>query len=133
MPEPNLDDYGPCLALLRLSDRRVQERESVMAKNADEGRDEEVTAGIGRRKMIKLTAGAVIAPALPQIGPKIGRGPAKAQNSAHRFFTPDEFAMLDELSELIIPADEHSPGAREAKVAEFIDGRLAESFTNEPK
>jgi hypothetical protein len=29
---------------------------------------------------------------------------------------------------LIIPADDHSPGARAAKVAAYIDGRLAEAF-----
>ena len=44
------------------------------------------------------------------------------------FFTPDEFALVDELSEMIIPADEHSPGARAAKVAAFIDTRLAEAW-----
>jgi len=32
------------------------------------------------------------------------------------------------LTELIIPADEHSPGARAAAVAAYIDGRLAESL-----
>ena len=41
--------------------------------------------------------------------------------------------MVDELSELIIPTDEHSPGARAAKVAEYIDRRLAEPFGDEPK
>ncbi|MBO0857002.1 MAG: gluconate 2-dehydrogenase subunit 3 family protein [Chloracidobacterium sp.] len=104
-----------------------------MAKQADEERGEKPTAGIGRREMIKLTAGAVIAPALPQTGPKNGSGPTKAKDGERRFFTSDEFAMLDELSELIIPTDEHSPGARAAKVAEYIDGVLAESFTDEPK
>jgi hypothetical protein len=34
---------------------------------------------------------------------------------------------------MIIPADEHSPGARAAKVAEYIDERLAESFDEAPK
>lgn len=43
-----------------------------------------------------------------------------------RFLTPAEFALLDELCELIIPADEHSPGARVAQVAAYIDGRLSE-------
>jgi len=42
--------------------------------------------------------------------------------------TAAEFALLDELTELIIPADDHSPGARSAAVAAFIDGRLAESL-----
>ena len=41
--------------------------------------------------------------------------------------------MVDELSELIIPADEHSQGARAAKAAEYIDQRLAESPEEEPK
>jgi gluconate 2-dehydrogenase subunit 3-like protein len=107
-----------------------------MAKNEDK-RGGDGAMGVGRREMMKLTAGAIIAPALPQTGPKNGRSPApgsaNAQNNAHRFFTPDEFAMVDELSELIIPTDEHSPGARAAKAAEYIDRRLAESFGDEPK
>ena len=112
-----------------------------MAKSEDQRRGdsrkrrrgENATAGVGRREMMKLTAGAIIAPALPQTGPKNRRPPAKAQTNTHHFFTPDEFAMVDELSELIIPTDEHSPGARAAKVAEYIDRRLAESFGDEPK
>jgi hypothetical protein len=112
-----------------------------MAKNEDERRGggatkrqgENGASGVGRREMIKLAAGAVIAPALPQTGPKNRRPLAKAQTKAHRFFNSDEFAMVDELSELIIPTDEHSPGARAAKVAEYIDFRLAESFGDEPK
>jgi hypothetical protein len=35
-------------------------------------------------------------------------------------------ALVDELAERIIPADEHSGGARAAAVAAYIDGRLAE-------
>jgi Gluconate 2-dehydrogenase subunit 3 len=96
-------------------------------------RGEGAASGVGRREMMKLAAGAVIAPALPQTGPKNGRPPAKAQTKALRFFTPDEFAMADELGELIIPTDERSPGARAAKVAEYIDRCLAESFEDEPK
>jgi len=112
-----------------------------MANNEEERRgdeaarrqDENATADVGRREMMKLTAGAIIAPALPQTGAKNRRSPAKAQTPMHRFFTHDEFAMVDELSELIIPADEHSSGARAAKVAEYVDRRLAESFGDEPK
>jgi len=57
--------------------------------------------------------------------------PARAQE--HRFFTPDEFRMVDELAEIIIPADEHSPGARAAKVAEYIDFRLGETLDEESR
>jgi len=51
-----------------------------------------------------------------------------AADSAPRVFSTQEFALLDELTELIIPADDHSPGARAAGVAGYLDGRLAESI-----
>ena len=80
---------------------------------------------VTRREMLKATAAATVAvPAL---------GEAKSKAKAHLFFTPQEFAMVDELTEIIIPTDEHSPGARAAKVAAYIDARLAEAFTNEPR
>jgi gluconate 2-dehydrogenase gamma chain len=57
-----------------------------------------------------------------------GAAAAGKASGAHRFFTDDEFAMADELAEMIIPADEKSGGARAAKVVEYIDLRLAEAF-----
>jgi Gluconate 2-dehydrogenase subunit 3 len=48
----------------------------------------------------------------------------KPQLFRPQFFTPDEFTMLDQLSELILPKDE-SPGAHDAGVAEFIDFMVA--------
>jgi hypothetical protein len=77
-----------------------------------------------RRELIQISAGAALATA--------GAGPLAAQK-APLFFTKDEFALVDELTELIIPADDHSPGARAAQVAEYIDARLAESFEDQPK
>ena len=41
--------------------------------------------------------------------------------------------MMDDLSEMIIPADAHSPGARAAQVALYIDGRLEESVQETPR
>jgi hypothetical protein len=38
-----------------------------------------------------------------------------------RFFTAAQDALLDRLTEMIIPVDDHSPGAHEAKVSRFID------------
>src|SRR5262249_8929731 len=139
--EPDVDDHGPGLALVRLPGRRVQERKSVMGKNEEERRGDEATrrrgekatANMGRREMVKLAAGAIIAPALPQAKPRAKRRNANPQAASPRFSAPEEFSMVDELSELIVPADEHSPGARAAKVAEYIDQRLAESFGDEPK
>jgi len=48
--------------------------------------------------------------------------------STVRFFTPAQHALVEELSETIIPADSHSGGAKAAKVADYIDQVLRESF-----
>jgi len=72
---------------------------------------------IDRRDLMRIGAGAVLAaPA------------AFAAAEAPKFLTPAEFAMLDELTDLIIPSDDHSPGARAAQVAAYIDARVAEAF-----
>ena len=76
---------------------------------------------LSRREVIKLGAAATVAASL-------GVGDAAAQTRVGGFLTEAEFAMLDELSEMIIPADAHSPGARAAKAAAFIDARLAEAW-----
>jgi len=40
-------------------------------------------------------------------------------------FTPEEAAEVERLAEEMIPADEFAPGAKDAKVARFIDWQLA--------
>jgi hypothetical protein len=77
--------------------------------------------GHSRRDLIRIAAGAAVL------------APAFGQEAAPRFFTPAEFQMLDELTEIIIPADSHSPGAKAAKVAVYIDKSLAEAFESEPR
>jgi gluconate 2-dehydrogenase gamma chain len=79
---------------------------------------------LSRRDLLRLAAAGAAAPLVP-------RGVAEASApavplAAGRFFTAAEMALVDELSELIIPADEHSGGARAAGVAAYVDGRLAE-------
>jgi len=69
---------------------------------------------ISRREMIAATAAALAVP-----WQRVGSA---------RFLTPAEYALLDELTELIIPADAQSPGARAAAVAGYIDARLTESL-----
>jgi hypothetical protein len=44
-----------------------------------------------------------------------------------QFFSPAEHDLIDAVAELIIPADAHSPGAHEAKVAAYIDLVVAHS------
>ncbi|MBI1792398.1 MAG: gluconate 2-dehydrogenase subunit 3 family protein [Acidobacteria bacterium] len=50
-----------------------------------------------------------------------------------RFFTAEELRLVEDLTEMIIPADGHSGGARAAGVARYIDRRLAEEAEPEPK
>jgi gluconate 2-dehydrogenase gamma chain len=84
-----------------------------------------VSDDLTRRDVIKLGAAATVAASVevPLAGQAGAKPPAPAT-----FFTRAELALVDELSEMIIPADDHSPGARAAKVANYIDGRLAEAF-----
>jgi hypothetical protein len=44
-----------------------------------------------------------------------------------KYFAPQQVRTLEALSEAIIPADEHSPGARAARVWEYIDDLVADS------
>jgi hypothetical protein len=79
---------------------------------------------LNRRDLIKFFGAAAFATAFQL--------PA-AQPGAPLYFTPDEFATLDKLTDLIIPADEHSGGAHQAEVAAFIDRTAAEAFLAEEK
>jgi hypothetical protein len=44
-----------------------------------------------------------------------------------RFFSPEQVRALESLSDIIIPADAHSPGARAARVYEYMDAVVSES------
>lgn len=80
---------------------------------------------ISRREMIEATTGAVLAtPLLKAMAVTVHH----AASASLRFLTPAEYALLDQLTEMIIPASEQSPGARAAGVADYIDARLAESL-----
>jgi Gluconate 2-dehydrogenase subunit 3 len=75
---------------------------------------------LDRREMLKLAAGAALA------RPVLSGEAAAAPLPAGKFFDGQELALFDVLSETILPADAHSPGARAAGVAAFVDGELAQ-------
>jgi hypothetical protein len=88
-------------------------------------------ADMTRRDVMKLGAAATLAASLAVtdiVAAQVQTGVAPAASTGATFFTPPEFALVEELSEMIVPADEHSPGAKAAKVAAYIDGRLAEAW-----
>jgi hypothetical protein len=92
-----------------------------------------------RRDALKgLTVGAGVIASLPVLG-----SPAAAQDHQHmhtatqtaasakpqplKFFTPEENRTVVEMSERIIPSDDSSPGAKAARVNEYIDLIVSES------
>ena len=97
-----------------------------------------------RREWLKTSAatlGASLLP-LPAISGEqtpAGTLPSKpaANPAQHKttgpFFTPAQHALVEELSETIIPADRHSGGAKAAKVADYIDQFLRETYDESQK
>src|SRR5437016_109359 len=91
-----------------------------------------------RRKALKKIAGtAGAAMAFPILS---GGTPAHAVDSTAvlhiaagpapytpKFFNADQMETIASLAEMIIPTDEHSPGARAARVHEYIDTKISES------
>ena len=99
-----------------------------MAEKRDEMTRREAIKGIG--------AGVGVIASLPVLGSAAvadeqaahdhmqhGAAGAKADAKPEplKFFTEEENKTLIEMSERIIPADDHSPGAKAARVSEYID------------
>jgi Gluconate 2-dehydrogenase subunit 3 len=94
---------------------------------------------INRRTALKVIGvGVGSATALPILGQHKHsdtqmRSPgAPAAEVAAKFFNREELETIAVISDLIIPTDEHSPGARAAEVSGFIDLIVSES-SNEVK
>jgi Gluconate 2-dehydrogenase subunit 3 len=94
-----------------------------------------------RREWLKTSAsvlGASLLP-LPATAAQTPQAEAAPQakpaenKSTARFFSPAQYTMVEELSETIIPADSHSGGAKAAKVADFIEQVLRETFDENQK
>jgi len=68
-----------------------------------------------RRETLKLIAGPA---GLALVYPRLVTAGAAYEP---RYFTTVEMRLLGVLSEVIIPTDEHSPGAISAGVPEYID------------
>ena len=69
-----------------------------------------------RRLILKLVSAGFLVPT------------AGAQQEDYRpvFFTPEQMDALDRLTEILIPADDHSPGASGALVNRFLDVVVSE-------
>ncbi len=74
-----------------------------------------------RRTILKLVAAGV----LPATGGLVQLG-CGSRGYRPEFFSASQLDLVDALSELILPSDDHSPGARAAKVARYIDVMVAD-------
>ncbi|MEW6126307.1 MAG: gluconate 2-dehydrogenase subunit 3 family protein [Acidobacteriota bacterium] len=89
---------------------------------------------VTRRDAIKTLGGAIVT--LPVLGSTVAAQNKTAHDHMNhsaqikaapqkaaplKFFTADENRLVVEMSERIIPADDHSPGAKAAGVAAYID------------
>jgi hypothetical protein len=84
---------------------------------------------VSRRAALKaLGTTAALLPALSQDGLlAFARLQAGSGASTPKVLSAPDFRTLEALVEAIIPTDERSPGAREARVADYIDLLLSES------
>lgn len=96
---------------------------------------EEIPLETSRRAILKQLAGAATV-ALPILGqnpaPENHHSPSpvtKQEAAAYRYtyFDPEDVRTLDALTETILPADEHSPGASAARVCEYLDVIIADA------
>src|SRR5262249_5538968 len=92
--------------------------------------------GIERREILRYIGIASVASAFPGFRQwtfacshgehAAGHAAAQASSQPYKplFLSPEQFGLVEHLTDLIIPGDD-SPGAKEAGVAEFIDFMLA--------
>ena len=85
-----------------------------------------------RRTVLRIIALGAMTPGLDALGaaPHCSMQAGTAWTPADyklQFFTPAENELVDQLAEIILPADAHSPGAHAAKVSLFADLMVATS------
>ena len=91
-----------------------------------------LAVGVGTASTLPILENRVVGqhqhpdPQVPSAGASV------TASEGGRFFNPQEMETIAAISDLIIPTDDHSPGARAAGVAGFIDLIVIES-SNEVK
>ena len=89
-------------------------------------------ARMRRRELLQIASAAMLAGGLPKADAQdctnLTHGTiTETKPYTAQFFTPAELTLLDRAMELILPADDHSPGAHEAQVPLFADLIVASS------
>jgi hypothetical protein len=93
--------------------------------------DDHSSSHLSRRDALKLAAGVGAAAMIPLVPDELAAAQqavaARKAGAPFKFFTPAQHHSVDVLAELIIPADDRSPGAKAARVADYIDFALSEA------
>ena len=92
--------------------------------------DDSNDSTLSRRDALKIAVGVGAATMIPLVPADVAEAAQRAVAAGKaglKFFTPAQHRTVDVLSEIIIPADDRSPGAKAAKVADYIDFVLAEA------
>jgi glucoside 3-dehydrogenase (cytochrome c) hitch-hiker subunit len=83
---------------------------------------------VSRRDVVKALGAFAVWPYISDgAAEAFARIQAQQAPPAPQFLSRAQFTAVDALAEAIIPQDNHSPGARAARVADYIDLLLAES------
>lgn len=85
---------------------------------------------IDRRTTLFLLGAGVAGSHLPAAQQHLHTLAASPKDYKPQFFTPAEFETIDAIAAMIIPADSRSPGAHEAKAADYIDLVAAHSVNS---
>src|ERR1035438_9083599 len=80
-----------------------------------------------RRSLLKLIGAGVLAERVEAVEHELFQIASSPASYRLQFFSPAQNETVDTLMEMIIPADDHSPGAREARVSSFADLIVANS------
>jgi hypothetical protein len=74
-----------------------------------------------RRQVLTLLAAGVVPARLLEAQHELHQIAASPGKYVPHFFQPSEYALIDHVAEMILPADEYSSGAHAARVADYVD------------
>jgi hypothetical protein len=109
-----------------------------MSDGNEKGTGTVTGTSVSRRSALKaLGTGVAAFVVWPELSAEAAEAFAQAQKRQAApklvFLSADQYATVDALAEAIIPADEHSPGARAARVADYMDLLLKEATSETQK
>lgn len=90
--------------------------------------DSPIPTVISRRHALKAFSAATLLPLLSPAGVRAFEALQQSQAPPQLLvLTPTQYATVEAFAEAIIPADDRSPGAKAARVADYIDLLLSEA------